>query len=214
MAAITIIGGTGYAGGAIAKEAAARGHDVTVVSRTAPAEQLPGVTHRAVDVLDADGLAAALSGAAAVVSALAPRGELTGRMVEVGLGLATAAAAQGAPLVVIGGFGSLRAAEGAPRILEGDDFPEAYRPESQEMLDVLEALRATGADVDWLYISPAATFGAFNPGVARGTFRLGGEVALFGEGGTSDISGADFARAVVDVLESGTHHREHLSVVG
>ena len=47
---ILILGGTGYAGGHLAQEAAGRGHDVLALSRTAP-EQVPaGVTHRAGDV--------------------------------------------------------------------------------------------------------------------------------------------------------------------
>jgi uncharacterized protein YbjT (DUF2867 family) len=37
MARITVLGGSGYAGGAIVAEAAKRGHEVTSVSRTAVA---------------------------------------------------------------------------------------------------------------------------------------------------------------------------------
>ncbi|WP_194922416.1 NmrA family NAD(P)-binding protein, partial [Catenulispora rubra] len=44
MTSITVIGGTGYTGSHIIREAAARGHQVTSLSRSLPAEQLPGVT--------------------------------------------------------------------------------------------------------------------------------------------------------------------------
>ena len=39
MSTIVIFGGTGYAGGNIAREAVSRGHQVISYSRTAPAEQ-------------------------------------------------------------------------------------------------------------------------------------------------------------------------------
>ena len=45
MTAITVIGGTGYAGAAIVAEAARRGHAVTAISRTAPGTPAEGVTY-------------------------------------------------------------------------------------------------------------------------------------------------------------------------
>ncbi|WP_295910030.1 hypothetical protein [uncultured Actinomyces sp.] len=36
-------------------------------------------------------------------------------------------------------------------------------------------------------------------------FRLGGDVLLTDENGVSDISGADFAQAFVDEIETPTH---------
>lgn len=47
MTRITVLGGTGYAGGHIVREAAARGHEVTSVSRTLPEDRVEGVTYRA-----------------------------------------------------------------------------------------------------------------------------------------------------------------------
>jgi putative NADH-flavin reductase len=42
---ITVIGGTGYAGSAIVAEAAARGHQVTALSRSLPGAPIPDVTY-------------------------------------------------------------------------------------------------------------------------------------------------------------------------
>jgi hypothetical protein len=67
-------------------------------------------------------------------------------------------------------------------------------------------------DLDWLFISPAGAYGAWAAGERTGTYRLGGEVALFDAEGGSSISGADFALAVVDEIETPVHHREHISV--
>lgn len=42
MARITVIGGTGYAGSNIAREAAARGNEVTVIARKEPEQKIDG----------------------------------------------------------------------------------------------------------------------------------------------------------------------------
>jgi len=76
---------------------------------------------------------------------------------------------------------------------------------------VLLAERAP-AELDWLFISPAGGYGSFAPGERTGSYRVGGEVALFDDEGNSDISGADFALAIVDEIENPRHHREHISV--
>jgi uncharacterized protein len=63
-----------------------------------------------------------------------------------------------------------------------------------------------------VFVSPAGTYGAWAPGERTGTYRVGGEVALFDAEGGSNISGGDFAAAVVDEIETPTHHREHIGV--
>jgi uncharacterized protein len=68
------------------------------------------------------------------------------------------------------------------------------------------------AELDWVFVSPAGTYGAWVPGEHTGAHRVGGEVALFDAEGGSNISGADFADAVVDEIERPAHHREHIGV--
>jgi uncharacterized protein len=63
-------------------------------------------------------------------------------------------------------------------------------------------------ELDWVFISPAGTYGAWVTGELTGTYRLGGEVALFDQEGGSDNSGADLALAVVEAIETAAHHRE------
>src|SRR3954470_5787443 len=83
MTRITVLGGTGYAGSHIVREAAGRGHDVVAVSRNRVAEPVEGVTYRAGDVLDGAFLDQVVADAEVVVETLSPRGELTGRLEEV-----------------------------------------------------------------------------------------------------------------------------------
>jgi putative NADH-flavin reductase len=93
------------------------------------------------------------------------------------------------------------------------DIAEEYRDEALEG-EATRVLLEEGApeDLDWVFVSPAATYGAYAPGQPTRTYRASGDVALFdGEGG-SNISGADFALAVVDEIETAGHHREHIGI--
>jgi putative NADH-flavin reductase len=210
MAKIVIFGGTGYTGSNIASEAAARGHEVVSVSRSEPQERIDRVRY---EFGPADQLAqSVVSGADAVIATLSPRGAMAGRLVEVYRELATQSAQAGARYLQIGGFSSLRPERGAPRFVEGD-IAEEYRDEALEG----EASRVMledelFADLDWVFVSPPATYGAWAAGERTGRYRLGGDIALFDAAGGSAIAGADFAVAVVDEVESAAHHREHISV--
>jgi putative NADH-flavin reductase len=210
MATIVVFGGTGYTGGNIVREAASRGHQVVSVSRSEPTERVEGVRYETGTAQEV--APRVVPGADVVVAALSPRGDMAGRLVETYRGLARAAAEAGARYFQVGGFSSLRPAEGAPRVVEGD-VPEEYRSEALEG----EASRAMLVEeapdgLDWLFLSPAGAYGSFAPGEPTGTYRVGGEVALFDAEGGSNISGADFALAVVDEIETPAHHREHLNI--
>jgi putative NADH-flavin reductase len=210
MATIVVFGGTGYTGSNIVREAASRGHQVISVSRSEPKERVEGVRY---EVGAAEAVAArVIPGADAVVASLAPRGDMAGRLVEVYRALARLSAAAGARYLQVGGFSSLRPAPEAPRFVE-DEIPEEYRAEALEG----EATRVMLVDeapeeLDWVFVSPAGAYGAWAAGERTGTYRVGGEVALFDAEGGSNISGADFASAIVDEIETPAHHREHLGV--
>ncbi len=207
---IVVVGGTGYTGGHVVREAAARGHEVVSVSRSQPAEPVEGVRYEVGPVEQV--APRVVPGADAVVATLSPRGDTAGRLVEVYGQLASLAAEAGARYLQVGGFSSLRPAEGQPRFAEGD-IPEEYRAEALEgeATRVLLAERAPQG-LDWLFLSPAGGYGAFAPGERTGKYRIGGEVALFDAEGGSNLSGADFAIAVVDELERPAHSREHVGV--
>ncbi len=210
MANIVIFGGTGYTGGNVAREAASRGHQVVSVSRSAPTEPVDGVRY---EVGGVEQLApTVISGADAVVATLSPRGDMAGRLVEVYGELARLSATAGARYLQIGGFSSLRAAPGGPRMV-GGDLPEQFRAEALEG-EATRAMLVEGApaDLDWVFVSPAGSYGAWAPGERTGTFRVGGDVALFDAEGGSNISGADFAVAVVNEIENAAHHREQIGV--
>lgn len=208
---ITVLGGSGYTGGWIAREAAARGHVVTAISRHAPAERLDGVTYVEADATDEAVLDRAVE-ADVIVAALSPRGGLTGALFPLYAKLAKRSAAAHARLVVIGGFSSLRPAPGAPRFSDGALDPR-FAAEATEMARVLDWLPTSDPELDWVYVSPAAQFGSYNPGERTGHYRLGDDVALTNaDGSPTSLSGADLAIAIVDLAESDSHRREHVSV--
>ena len=213
MSRIVVIGGTGYAGSAIATEAARRGHQVTALSRSVPEEAAPGVEHVQGDALDEAALASAIDGAEVVVAALSPRGAITERFREVNRTVARLADEAGARLFVVGGYTSLRPAPGAPRFVSDvSHVPEAIRPEVLTgAAQVIEDLPATPESLDWVFVSPALAFGAYAPGEATGAYRLGDEVAVSPKDGGA-ISAPDYALGFVDLIESGEHHRQQVNL--
>ena len=207
MTRITVLGGTGYAGNYLVKVAAERGHEVTSYSRKVPIEPVVGVEYLLGDARDRDVLGEAFEDADVVVSALSPRGDMStaGLFRELIQDVAKLAGERGVRFGVIGGAGSLFVAEGGPRVFELDSFPEAIKPESQEMAGVLDDLRECDPSIDWFYVSPAGGFGPHAPGPARGEYRIGGDILLVDDDGQSYISGDDLALAIVHEIEQPAH---------
>ncbi|WP_298777729.1 NAD(P)-dependent oxidoreductase [uncultured Rhodococcus sp.] len=207
---IAVFGGNGFAGSAIAKEAASRGHEVTVVARSAQSgtetNVVQGSVHdnTIVEQITADN---------DVVVVAIPAREIDGkRLLDAVTPLADAAARNGARIAVVGGAGSLLVAEGGPRVVDTPDFPDAYKGEALAHADVLDALRATDSNVDWFYVSPAAAFGAHAGVAPKGSFQVGGDILLTDAEGNSAIAGEDYAHAFVDEIETPAHRRQRFTV--
>ncbi len=209
---IVVLGGTGYAGGHIAREAASRGLNVISWSRSLPSEQVGGIEYRTGDLRDPRVLEKAIRHADVVVGALSPRGALDGRLREMYAEVAKLAVANEARLGVVGGAGSLLVSEGGPTVASQPGFPEAFASEADQLAGVLDDLRASDVTLDWFFVSPAGGFGGSAPGEATGSYRVGGDVLLAKERGESFISGADFALAFVDEVVEPKHHRTRFTV--
>ena len=215
MTRIHILGGSGFAGSHLVREAASRGHDVVSYSRTIPSDQVSGVAYRSGDLLDAAVLPTAFDEADIVISALSARGPLADPAVFTSLvrSAATLAAEGGIRLGVIGGAGSLLVDGAGSLLVHSPGFPEVARPEALFMVEVLDELRAMEDErLDWFFVSPAADFGAQAPGRPTGQYRLGGDTVLLDENGVSAISGADLALAVIDEVETPAHRRQRFTI--
>jgi putative NADH-flavin reductase len=211
MSNITVIGGNGYTGAAVVSEALARGHHVTVVSRSQPDAPLAEVTYVTGSALEPSVLDAAFDGADAVVSAITSRGEAEQVAPTVAAALVERAAGATTRVVYVGGFSSLRPAAGAPRFIEGD-VPAQYLAEATAGHQALETFLAAPEGVDWVFVSPPAHYGSWVPGESTGTYRVSDDVAILDENGDSTITAADLALLVLDLIETGGHGREHISV--
>jgi putative NADH-flavin reductase len=209
---ISILGGTGYAGTAIAREAERRGHDVTSYSRNLPDDPVQGVRYRTGSVLEDGLLAQSVADADVVFEALAPRGELAGELegvVELLIPLATEA---GVRLGVLGGASSLHVSPGGPRLVDVRPPAPEIAVEVNTGITLLDIMRSAPAELDWFFLSPAASFGAWEPGEATGRYRTADDVLLTDEDGKSFISAADLAVAVLDEIEQPKHSRRRFHV--
>jgi putative NADH-flavin reductase len=209
MATITILGGTGYAGAAIVAEAVKRGHEVTSVSRSEPATRVDGVDYVVGSALDGETLDAVLPDRDVVISAIAPRGDMAGKLEEALDELVVRLAGTPTRLGFVGGASSLLVEDGGPRLYDvaKDQIPTELLPEIETGIAALATLRATPESLDWFYVSPPAEFGSWLSTPSRGTYRLGGDVLLKDADGVSTIAAADLALAVIDEIEQKAHTR-------
>jgi hypothetical protein len=211
MARIIVLGGTGYVGGHIAAEAASRGHEVVSIARKPPVEKADGVEYVEGSILDLDGIADQLEGADAVVSTVAPRGDMADAVPDALQALVERLTGTPTRLGVVGGAMGSLSAPGGPRLYDLG-VPEEYKHEAEVGIASLELLQASEPGLDWFLVHPPKVFGSWEPGERTGSYRDGGEVVVEDSEGNSYISGADFAIAVVDEIENGEHRRERFTV--
>jgi putative NADH-flavin reductase len=202
MSKIAIIGATGRAGSQLLEEALRRGHTVTAIARnTDKLAVRPGITAKRVDALDADALQQAVSGSDVVISAAhfatLPASAVIGPVKKAGV----------KRLLVVGGAGSLLLPDGS-RVIDSPGFPAEYKTEANAGAEFLETLRQE-KELDWTFLSPSALF----DGTERtGKFRLGQDDLLVSGDGTSSISFADYAIAMLDEVETPKHSRKRFTV--
>ena len=198
---VVLIGATGNAGSRILAELLRRGHSVTAIVRNPERVPIgPGVTPKRGDVSDLIALSDQLKGHDAVISAVRFTTSDPTKLIK-------AVHASGVKrYLVVGGAGSLETASGL-KVIDGPNFPPAYKPEAAAGVVFLDILRGE-KELEWTFLSPSALF---IPGERTGKFRLGKDHLLINERGSS-ISFEDYAIALVDELEKPQHRRERFTV--
>ena len=207
MARIKVLGGTGFAGEAVVREAAGRGHRSRHIAGGRQSEPVDGVAYVNGSLLDPELLATTVENADVVFETISPRGDMEGRVEEIVDQLIRLADDSGVRLGVLGGVSSVLVSEGGPRFFDVSEPEPEVLPEIKTGLALLEALQESPETLDWFYVSPAATFGAWYPQQVTGEYRTSDDVLLTDEKGESHISGADLAKAVVDEIEQPKYHR-------
>ncbi|MEU6269404.1 NAD(P)-dependent oxidoreductase [Saccharopolyspora shandongensis] len=207
---LVLFGATGFAGGAILREAKRRGHEVIGVARNVESLAEPG---RAGSLHDEQFVLDVAAGADALLVAIPARPMPDGtKLLDAVPTLFAAAERHGLRIGVVGGAGSLHVSEDGPRVIDTPGFPDEFKPEAGAHAEVLAAFQQAPAGVDWFYLSPAGTFGAYAPGERTGSYRLGGDVLVTDADGNSAIGGDDYAIAFVDELEKPAHRRRRFTV--
>ncbi|MHC9532979.1 NAD(P)-dependent oxidoreductase [Dellaglioa sp. L3N] len=205
---IGIIGATGKQGQATLKEALSRNLDVTAIIRNKHklSEDVPFLEKDLFKLTTTD-----LTDFDIIVDAFnAPIGQE--KLHQTSLKhLTTILANTNVKLIVVGGASSLFI-DAKKTTLLGDtpDFPEAAKPTAENMRIALTDLRNV-TNFDWVYLSPAAFFNA--NGKKTSHYQLAGDILISNSQGKSEISYADYAVALVDEIESNSHHQERISVV-
>ncbi|MEU7607780.1 NAD(P)H-binding protein [Micromonospora sp. NPDC049204] len=222
MNSIAIFGAGGRAGRAITAEARARGHRVTAVVRNPdPSNDIAadGVSVVRGDVTDPRSTSTILHGHDAVVSAVSPASgpealAALGRLDDQFFVNAVDALLHGMTetgvrrLVLIGLFANLHDEHGRLILDDPTAFPSELRPFALSHTAGLERLRTADTPVDWLMLTPPAMLDVAAP--PRGRYRVGGDTVP--RSGSTTLSYADLAVAVLDEIESPRHHRTRVSV--
>ena len=188
---IALFGATGMVGTRIAAEAAARGHEVTALSRSTGG-----------DLADPDAVRAAAHAHDVVVSATGP--SRTGESHEPWLAAVSTLIDQAgeARVLFVGGAGSLLTPDGT-RLLDTDGFPEEYKAEATSGAAALDLFRAAPESLDWTFVSPA-------PVIAPGE-RTGSYATALDTPAGDFISAEDYAVALVDEIEQPQHRRQRFT---
>lgn len=216
---VVLIGASGYVGSAILNELLERGWHVKALVRHPQNITIknPALSVEKVDVSDERQLAAALKGCPVVISAYNP-GWANPDIYEDTLKnykkiLDAAKAAHARRLLIVGGAGSLFVAPGL-RLMDTGKVPEAILPGVRSLAEFYLGTLMREDGIDWVFFSPAGMLGNADrtPGVRTGTYRLGKDDLIVDAEGNSSISVEDYAKAMVDELETAAHHKERFTI--
>jgi putative NADH-flavin reductase len=209
---IAVIGGSGWLGATIAREAIGRGHEVTVIGRDLTRlEAIEGAQPAVVDATDATALVSVIAGHDVVVSSVTDRsGPDRSIIPAVARALIVAVPQADVPrLAMMGGGGSLLDDDGH-RFVDAPDFPVQYKAEALAQSEALELLRAAPPTLDWTYLSPPLH--DLTLGEKRGGYAVrGDDRPAVSETGESAITSGDLAAAMVDELETPQYSRRRFT---
>jgi putative NADH-flavin reductase len=209
---LILFGASGHIGRGILDEALARGHDVTAIVRDASRLTLQhDRLHVAVGSVEQTAIWLAYAKHAdAVIASLSARRDGDQDVIPAAAQtlLDTLDGTHLKRLLWVGGAGSLETAPGV-KVIDDPHFPAAWKPEAQAQARALDVFRASKADVDWTYVSPAALI---EDGERSGSYRVGGEQLLVDGKGVSRITVPDYAIALLDQLDNKDVFKKRITV--
>ena len=213
---IALIGGTGFVGSAILKEALNRGQQVNAVLRHAEKLSIKDKNLKVIpgNVMDTEKLSELIKGNDAVVSAYNPgwsNPDIYNEFLKGSLSIQAAVKKSGIKrLITLGGAGSSYIAPNL-QLIDTPEFPAEWKAGALAARDYLNILRKED-QLDWTFVTPAIEMHPGTSGIRKGVYRTGLENPVFDENKKSIISVEDVAVAVVDELEKPKHVRQRFTV--
>lgn len=214
MSKIVLIGASGFVGSAILNEALNRGIQVTAVVRNPESIKISNADLTVVkaDVSDAGKVAEISKGADAVISAFNPgwtNPDIYEETLKVYPRILEGVKKAGVKrLLIVGGAGTLFVAPGL-RVIDSGAIPAEIMGAVKSLGEFYLNTLMNEQDIDWVFFSPA---GSIEPGERTGAYRLGKDDLILNDKGESKISVQDYAKAMVDELETPAHHQERFTI--
>lgn len=214
MKKTALIGASGFVGSAILNELLSRGYEVEGLVRDPEkiTVENPDLTVKKVDVADVKALAEDLKGYDTVISAYNPgwtNPNIYNDTLQNYPRIVEAAKQAGVKrLLIVGGAGTLFCAPGL-RVVDSGVIPAEIMDGVKSLGEFYLDILTKENDIDWVFFSPA---GAFVEGTRTGKYRLGKDDLIVDDKGNSSISVADYAKAMVDELETPAHHKERFTI--
>lgn len=214
MKKIVLIGATGFVGSAILNEALNRGIKVTAVVRNPEKVKISNSDLKIVtaDVSSATTVAEVAQGADAVISAYNPgwsNPDIYNETLKTYPAILEGVKKAGVKrLLIVGGAGTLFVAPGV-RVIDSGAIPDSIMGGVKSLGEFYLNTLMNEKDIDWVFFSPA---GSIQPGERTGNYRLGKDNLMVNEKGESVISVQDYAKAMIDELETPAHHQERFTI--
>ena len=214
MMKTALIGASGFVGSAILKELLSRGYEVEALVRNPENVKVnnPHLTVKKVDVADTKALADDLKGYDTIISAYNPgwtNPDIYNLTLQNYPRILEAAKEAGVKrLLIVGGAGTLFCAPGL-RVVDSGAIPAEIMGGVKSLGQFYLETLNNEKDIDWVFFSPA---GVLEPGEATGTYRLDKDDLIVDSNGNSHITVGDYAKAMVDELDTPTHHKERFTI--
>nr|WP_319397448.1 NAD(P)-dependent oxidoreductase [uncultured Carboxylicivirga sp.] len=214
MKKVVLIGASGFIGSALLNEALNRGIQIVAVVRNPEKIKIANANLQVVkaDVSDADAVSEIAKDADAVISAYNPGwananiyDEILTTYPAILQGVKKAGVKR---FLIVGGAGTLFVAPGL-RVVDSGAIPEEIMGGVKSLGEFYLNTLTQEKDIDWVFFSPAGTI---EPGERTGEYRLGKDDLIVNDNGESKISVQDYAKAMIDELETPAHHHERFTI--
>lgn len=214
MKKVVLIGASGFVGSAILNEVLDRGFEVVAVVRNPEKIKISNanLTVTKADVSSSRAVADLVKGTDSVISAYNPgwnNPDMYAETLKVYPEILKGVKDGGAKrLLIVGGAGTLFIAPNK-RVVDTGAIPDEIIGGVKSLGEFYLNTLTNEKEIDWVFFSPA---GNIFSGKRTANYRLGKDDLIVDEKGESNISVQDYAKAMIDELETPQHHHERFTI--